>query len=323
VGRIVQAHSVHVCILLAACKMINAPNQLLKILDYKDDPALAEHLLARHCAAACEPLLIRHATAIRSHAEVLTLFAELAALPVAETHSAHIGLPREALLQQGLEPEYVSVMLNQRGFGMRKLSSKLWLQPAGNLTPFHFDGNSLCGLNLQLLGRKRWTIVSPETPLPMLTFSHWARTRKNFEPKSSRYKTTTFVTQPGDLLFTPRYWCHRVEALEPTNANLNWVYTPSLPDSTTTLGRREFEMVGLIRDFPTARRLGLLASLPRRYGLGEQSLADNYANRAPARQKFLRLVKELFGFPVSLLRYPSVRRQVRQLRQNNFAPMEP
>lgn len=144
------------------------------------------------------------------------------------------------------------------GVSVRDTNVRLWGSPQGTITTWHYDGNGIHGLNLQVAGRKFWQLVSPDTPLPAFPF-----TRLNPQgacPLTARQREELdwmeFETGPGDLLFLPRLWSHFVLSLDEWNANLNLVFTP-LSAATSKLARREYARVAAVSTIH-ATRLGRL-----------------------------------------------------------------
>jgi len=132
---------------------------------------------------------------------------------------------------------------------MRDLPIRVWIACGGTVSPWHYDGNSLDGFNVQVRGRKHFMLVSPSTPLacfPLLT-----EARASFRGEdalSPRHCRASFVLEAGDMLYLPRYWFHRVQALDALNINVNWVWTDAdfgaaAPSRTE---RREGERVAVL-----------------------------------------------------------------------------
>ncbi|MGK0357898.1 MAG: hypothetical protein ACI9U2_000181 [Bradymonadia bacterium] len=86
----------------------------------------------------------------------------------------------------------------------------LWLGPAGTITPMHHDTCNI--MFCQLYGRKRYRLYPPHT----LELLDGARSMyagdANAEPPTARPRD--FELGPGETLFIPIGWWHRVEALD-------------------------------------------------------------------------------------------------------------
>jgi hypothetical protein len=150
----------------------------------------------------------------------------------------------------------------------RTRSRRLWMSQAGERTPWHYDGNSLEIFNAQVVGTKRFTLVSPHTPIDLKAFSLLGR-KPEAQPEAlltDAHDYTTFELRAGDLLYLPRHWFHYVESLDAFNANVNWVWTDLSSGSfDNPVSRREKDLVGgLYPLFLLERRF---ASRTRRVGL--------------------------------------------------------
>ena len=166
------------------------------------------------------------------------------------------------------EPALVSESRMRRAPRERRRSTRLWMSNRGSHTPWHYDGNSVEIFNVQVTGRKRFTLVSPETPIPLAAFSvfgaapdiaPWALLTRHHE-------YSELELRPGDLLYLPRHWLHFVESLGAFNTNLNWVWTDLASGSLETrVGTRERDVVaGLYPLFAAERQLARVSS---RFGL--------------------------------------------------------
>lgn len=124
--------------------------------------------------------------------------------------------------------EQVDRLVPKSDVHIRDTSVRLWGSRSGNITPWHNDGNSVSGLNLQVVGRKHWQIVSPRTP--MLAYPLMCGLVQGSTPLNQRQTETFdwmgFDTRPGDMLYLPRYWAHSVVSLDEWNVNVNVVFTP-------------------------------------------------------------------------------------------------
>jgi hypothetical protein len=144
------------------------------------------------------------------------------------------------------------------------------MSSTGVHTPWHYDGNCAEIFDVQVAGRKRFTLVSPETPIPLAPLSIMART-PDAAPATlltDYHDHTVVVLRAGDLLYLPRHWVHFVESLDAFNANIGWVWTDlesgSLDDPVS---RREQDLVASLYPLFAAERglagLGARLGLPR------------------------------------------------------------
>lgn len=197
---------------------------------------------------------------------------------------------------------------------LREKPMRIWMQPKGNKTIWHYDGNALHVFNTQLEGKKHWTIVSPKSPLRIMSFLHYVLVGENYDPQDKKVDFIKFDTNPGDMLFLPRYWVHRVESLEAININVNWVMTPKAPNLEHAYGRRECELLELRRVFPILERiLGRVND----FGGGD-NLAKIYTRDVRTKDVFLRLMKEIKQIPISLYFGPRIALGYRKTAKHNF-----
>ncbi|MAF98680.1 MAG: protein associating with small stress protein PASs1 [Micavibrio sp.] len=214
-------------------------------------------------------------------------------------------------------PKLVSDILSDESMSVRESPMRVFMQPGGHVTLPHYDGNSLHGLNVQVRGVKKWIITSPKTPLPTMPFMYAAMVKRNFVYKSDKYDYTEFVTKPGDMLFLPRYWYHEVQSLDPVNMNINWVFTPKIPNLTSPLGQREAEIVRMRRDMPLINK----AFFPdefKKYGGQGKELIDVYAEKVSSSDVMCRLVKEVSGYPNFLMVARDLSARAKEFTKNNF-----
>lgn len=96
--------------------------------------------------------------------------------------------------------------------------SSFWFGPAGTKTPLHHDTIML--FHTQVIGRKRWRLVSPlETP-KLYNFNNVFSPVDIDAPDLRRYPLFAEVTvldvvvEPGETIFLPLAWWHQVESLD-------------------------------------------------------------------------------------------------------------
>ncbi len=236
----------------------------------------------------------------------------------AQRVSGHVALPLELTGMPYPAIPLVDSVMSRNGIALKPSPVKVWMQPRGHTTLLHYDGNSLSGLNLQLHGRKRWLLVSPHTPPPLKPLSYLSLTNETFTPHKDRHDYYTFETEPGDLLYLPRYWAHRVRALESDSANLNWVWTSLQPNLQSRVGRRECALLKLKTMIPPLSRMAHPRISPLHYGDGGPTLLRNYTDAVDPLMLLETAIREV----ISATRIPfyqrSVARQHRQLVANNF-----
>jgi hypothetical protein len=96
--------------------------------------------------------------------------------------------------------------------------SSFWFGPAGTVTPLHHD--TLMLFHTQVVGRKRWRLVSPlETPR---LYNHYQvysavdldKVDLNRHPDFASVKVLDVVVEPGETMFLPLAWWHQVSSLD-------------------------------------------------------------------------------------------------------------
>ena len=118
---------------------------------------------------------------------------------------------------------------------------RVWKHNAKNLTRWHYDGNGADLLNISLQGKKRFYLAPPNSlPVYPLTNIAW---------KYDFQDTHQVEIQPGDMLFLPAYWFHKVLTLEDNTININYMmYNKNNPEKSSS---RDRELFGLHRMFGT------------------------------------------------------------------------
>jgi ribosomal protein L16 Arg81 hydroxylase len=86
----------------------------------------------------------------------------------------------------------------------------LWLGPAGTITPMHHDTCNI--MFCQLYGRKHYRLYPPHTTELLEDAISMYAADPDATPASGRPRE--FVLEPGETLFIPIGWWHRVEALD-------------------------------------------------------------------------------------------------------------
>lgn len=168
------------------------------------------------------------------------------------------------------EPALISELRRRRTPRERRRSMRLWMSGSGDYTPWRYDGHCVEVFNAQVVGRQRFTLVSPETPIPLAPLSLLGA-RPDAPPDSiltEHHEHTVFELRAGDLLYLPRHWCHSVQSLDTFNANINWVWTDLASGSLDNpVSERERDVVASLYPlFAAEKRLSRLSKaigLPR------------------------------------------------------------
>ena len=122
----------------------------------------------------------------------------------------------------------------------QQANTRIWLNVKHNVSHWHYDSKFENVFNAQVKGRKRWTLISPQTPPACYPFSNFAILDDD-EKVLKNKRHTTFELNEGDLLYVPPLWFHKVIALEDENINLNWVFTKRKTDVISRALSRELE----------------------------------------------------------------------------------
>jgi len=92
---------------------------------------------------------------------------------------------------------------------------RVWRHNKNNVTRWHYDGNGADLLNISLQGKKRFYLAPPNS-FPVYPFT-------NIAWKYDFKETHLVEIEPGDMLFIPAYWFHKVVTLEDNTININYI----------------------------------------------------------------------------------------------------
>lgn len=104
---------------------------------------------------------------------------------------------------------------------------QLWLGQKGAITRLHQDSYMVDVMHVQIVGEKRWYVMSPEAELRGDAERDWQALCES--PKT---RLMQCVLRPGDVLFLPAMWFHRIvllsdsiglgrKALDPMNLRMH------------------------------------------------------------------------------------------------------
>ena len=185
----------------------------------------------------------------------------------------------------------------------RKRPTRVWISSSRTRSGWHYDGNSLDILNVQVRGKKRFTLVSPDTPLECFAFDSFVRRQYDgVEILGRDHDYTTFDLEAGDMLFLPRFWFHMVDSLGEINVNLNWVWTDLDTGAAPSLtASRERECVAL--RLRVRRFIDWLRRRQSKYGLAMYGsskgfeVAERFCRETPVHRLIARGIIELSAIP--------------------------
>jgi len=158
------------------------------------------------------------------------------------------------------EPLLIKHVKSRRSVITRAQPLRLWVSRKGTHTRWHYDGNSLQVFNVQVRGRKQFSLISPDTPLSCFGFSYGAHAGyAHVFDIDAPARFAVCQISSGDMLFIPQHWFHYVLSLEDENVNINWVWTDAelLKTAHTRTAKRERERVAVLYALAIwLRRLG-------------------------------------------------------------------
>ncbi len=243
--------------------------------------------------------------AVQTHASAVDVCQRLNARIVDDATASQrllwYDVRRNLLDQICTTPEIVDELMNPDEAFLRDNCVRIWFNPAGHITPWHYDGHSLNVFNLQLKGKKRWTIVAPETPFWCTPFSHTVATKR---PSLSCKRLFTFDLNEGEMLFLPRYWYHYVESLEEMNINVNWVLMPKVHAVPSATATREAEMMWLKSRLDPMLPAGAKKTLHTYAGVGKPAV-DKLTENVTTAAGMARFGKELLRVPIWAIALPA------------------
>jgi hypothetical protein len=213
-------------------------------------------------------------------------------------------------------PEIIRKLFERDDMSARALPMRIFLQPKGQQTLFHYDGNSLHVFNLQMKGRKIWRIISPKTPITSAPFLIASLVPKDFIIDYNKHDACELELLEGEMLFLPRYWIHDVGARDEVNINYNWVLTPTFPSMDSAVGQREVELLKLRRKIPLID--SLMVDSYGEYGGAGEELVSKYIKDIGIISVITRFFKEVILFPKALFLSKEIKSMAADFEKNNF-----
>jgi hypothetical protein len=157
-------------------------------------------------------------------------------LAAGETNDFYLVANGKAMDQPGMERLLRRVVVDPEYFDPEALrgGTSLWLGPKGTVTPLHHDTTNI--LFFQIHGRKELLLAPPHEP----TLTDRARGFYVDDPGGASFARV--VLEPGEALFLPAGWWHRVQSLDVSISfsllafrrpnRFTW-YRPGVPEGRT------------------------------------------------------------------------------------------
>jgi hypothetical protein len=114
--------------------------------------------------------------------------------------------------------------------GLSRAGPRLFIGPSGAITPMHVDIWETHAWLTQVIGRKRWVLISPEDRKLLASARKPGKglTKYAVDPESPGFREQfagvrpiECVLGPGDTIFVPSGWAHHVRSLEP-GISITW-----------------------------------------------------------------------------------------------------
>lgn len=115
----------------------------------------------------------------------------------------------------------------------------IWLSARGNVTTLHYDGYSYDGFNVQVQGRKTFELFHPDLRCEMAPFLQGALPRAVGGEAARAVLSYSVDLSPGDCLYTPRFWYHRVEA-HADSSNVQYHFARKKPPTEESRAMRHY-----------------------------------------------------------------------------------
>lgn len=120
-------------------------------------------------------------------------------------------------------PPYFFDWLSRLPSFMQRPGPRLFIGPKGAVTPFHIDFWGTHGWLTQIIGKKRWIVVSPDQKHLLHGKKVGERTRYEVNPEAPDFekfplfrkvRALECTISPGETMFIPGGWFHYVKSVE-------------------------------------------------------------------------------------------------------------
>ncbi len=112
---------------------------------------------------------------------------------------------------------FIKSLMDDKDYLFKDMN-RFWSHDKDNFTRNHYDGNGIEILNISLKGQKIFYLADPSKKIKMFPISNVSITS---DPDDSFYDYK-IVLEPGDLLYIPSYWWHKVITTQDKTVNINF-----------------------------------------------------------------------------------------------------
>lgn len=165
--------------------------------------------------------------------------------PTATASTLWYWLDRGALEDDYDTPAFIEKIYQLGDVFPRSQNLRIWLHPRGNVSPWHYDTNFVNVFNVQVTGRKEWTLLAPDTPPGCYPFSFYGVVDGRGDDLLRGRSHTRFTLEEGDMIFVPPCWFHNVVSSGDENISLNWIMTKTATSVRSVAMERELEIYAI------------------------------------------------------------------------------
>ncbi|MDD9951846.1 MAG: cupin-like domain-containing protein [Zetaproteobacteria bacterium] len=224
-------------------------------------------------------------------------------------------------------PPFIQNIQDRRDISRPKHDMRVWANANQHTTPFHYDGHQQYVFNVQVRGKKSWTLLDPQSYIQYYTCSNFPLERYNHlspdQLAAEDITAYTFDLHAGEMLFIPAFWAHKVCASGEENVNLNWIGS-KVHTSANPQQAREHEilkMLLILHKFKPFRPL-----IDRYVGIESDGYLESYAGLG---LDFVKQVTQKISHRTALIRLfqeirtlSQVRRDYPKLKAYEKAPLQ-